>query len=467
METDLVQYPPDRFCEFSSDGVRSWRTSLVVALVLVACTDTVAPVEPLIVDVAAEPGVGLSWVLDVQLDRPGPVAVTYGRADGSTLEVRADSMSLAHRIVLTRLHPESPYIATVEAGRSSRSKAFDTPGLPAPLAAIEFTATGEPTSPLALLELSQPEGFNGYVVVDGAGEVVWYHETVGAPTGATRRANGNFVVLDLGIGLVEVAPDGREVSVLPHPPDGSAHHDVIETAAGAVLFLSFDSRVVDGMEIVGDAIREWEPETGRVTKVWSAFDHLSATEDWGVRSATTDWLHSNSLFLGPRGNVVVSFQRLNQIASIPPGFDGFEWRLGGPNATVTIPESDPISGQHTAAEVASGRVLMFDNGLERDQPFSRAVEFDVSGTEAVKVWEFRPQPDNWSRAVSSARRLANGHTLVGFGLSEGIARSTGPVEVYEVDAAGTVVWHLLIGGALQFMYRATPLSAVGWEEVVG
>ena len=42
--------------------------------------------------------------------------------------------------------------------------------------------------------------------------------------------------------------------------------------------------------------------------------------------------------------------------------------------------------------------------------------------------------------------------------------STGPTEVYEVDAAGTPVWHLVT--RTQTMYRAEPLTSVGAETVV-
>ena len=48
--------------------------------------------------------------------------------------------------------------------------------------------------------------------------------------------------------------------------------------------------------------------------------------------------------------------------------------------------------------------------------------------------------------------------------SAGVAGSTGPTEVYEVDAAGTPVWHLVT--RTQTMYRAEPKTSVGAETVV-
>jgi hypothetical protein len=295
-------------------------------------------------------------------------------------------------------------------------------------------------------------------------QVVWYYRTEGAGTGSTRRANGNFVFLDLDVGLVEVAPDGRVVAVLGQDTvDRNIHNEVIVGPQNAVLFLALDRQVVNDTVIAGEAIWEWTPETGVERKVWSAWDHLSTAADWGPRSRVTDWLHANSLSVGPRGNVVMSFNFLNQIVSIAADFASFEWRLGGPNATIEVADEDRFSGQHTAAEIGEDRVLMFDNGFERAEDYSRAVEFELNGTVAQKFWEFRPPVDNWSRAISSARRLTNGNTFITFGMSEGLLGSSGPIEVYEVTPVLEIQWHLVVSGEASFMYRATPLANIGGE----
>ena len=142
---------------------------------------------------------------------------------------------------------------------------------------------------------------------------------------------------------------------------------------------------------------------------------------WGARvPGCKQLIVGCSLAVGPRGNVVVSFNFLNQIVSIAAGFGSFEWRLGGPNATIEVADEYRFSGQHTAAEIGEGRVLMFDNGFERAEDYSRALEVELNGALARKIWEFRPPDDNWSRAISSARRLPNGHTFVTFGMSQGL-----------------------------------------------
>jgi hypothetical protein len=154
----------------------------------------------------------------------------------------------------------------------------------------------------------------------------------------------------------------------------------------------------------------------------------------------------------------------NQVFSITSDWREIEWRLGGANATFPLSLAEPFSGQHTAREISPGRVVLFDNGVDRGG-YSRAVEFEMEGTTARTLWEWKGQPPNYSSAVSSARRLANGGTLVGFGMSAGVAGSSGPIEVYDVGPDGTTRWHLLVR-TTQVMFRAEPISGIASEELV-
>ena len=335
--------------------------------------------------------------------------------------------------------------------------------LPADLAAVTFTAEGTPTVPYMMLELRQTGGFSGFVVVDGAGRPVWYFRTQGTASSFTRRANGNFVFLDGERGLMEVNREGQVVRQLPQEarPGRRLHHDVTVTRRNTVLFLAEDWQPWEGELLAGEALWEWDPEAGTTVKRWSSFDHFDPRVDWGTRSIRGDWLHANAVSFGPRGNVVMSFHFLNQVISISPDFERIEWRMGGVRATV--PVDDPFSGQHTAQEIRSGRILLFDNGFERTETrYSRALEFQMKDGTATKAWEWRPPRDNWARIISGVRRLPNGHSVVTFGTSRDVpsaAGTTGPIEVYEVTYDGDVVWHLVVGGPVTTMYRATPLQS--------
>jgi hypothetical protein len=137
-----------------------------------------------------------------------------------------------------------------------------------------------------------------------------------------------------------------------------------------------------------------------------------------------------------------------------------QWRLGGVRGTIAVAAEQQTSAQHTAAELEPNRVLMFDNRTDLQPPYSRAVEYAIDGAKATQVWQWMAPNRNYASAVSSARRLANGNTLIAFGMEKGRNGSTGPTEAYEVTAAGEVKWHLVVDGVMT-MFRVEP---VNWFE---
>lgn len=389
-----------------------------------------------------------------------PLEVEYWTPDAPRLTARS-AAARSHSVRLSRLRPDRLYQYVIR--ETGTRGSFRTAPLPPDLAAVRFSATGTLTPELVLVHLfsEEKDGFKGYAILDEAGEVVWYWRTKDFPFGAARRRNGNFVFMDKGRGVVEVTPAGESVRELPQgDAEHEMHHDLITTPADTVLYLAFDTETFQGARLKGEAIWEWSPDTGRLEKRWRSWDHLTPALDRGPRFGG-EWMHANSLAIGPRGNVLVSVHYFNQILSLSPDWRSIEWRLGGVRATVAVPAGDEFSGQHTARELEPGRVILFDNGRERGAN-SRAVEWRVDGASATKVWEWAPTPANFASAVSSARRLANGNTLVGFGMSAGRSDSSGPTEAFEVSPDGKVHWRLLVAGTTT-MFRVEPLGSIAGE----
>ena len=399
--------------------------------------------------------------LKLELDRTSEVTVEYWTEGDPHLRVTAPAAQSAS-LVLTRLRPGRIYQYQVVG--TSAGGTFTSDTLPADLRASIVSTTGKRTAPLVMVHLYHPTGFQGYAMLGEHDDVVWYWRTTDFPYGMTRRANGNFVFMDRRRGLVEVAPDGAVVHELAQDfANREMHHDAIASLANTVLFIAFDDRVVNGAPVRGEAIWEWTPETGAVEKRWSSWNQFIAPNELALKN-DQELMHANALALGPRNNVLISMHHWNQIVSIAPDWRTIEWRLGGINATHTVAAAEAFSGQHTPREISPGRVLMFDNGVDRGV-YSRAVEYSLETGTARTLWEWRSQPLNYAAAVGSARRLPNGNTMIAFGIMAGlIAGSTGPTEVYEVDASGAPVWHLIT--KTQTMFRAEPLTSVGAEMVV-
>jgi hypothetical protein len=445
---------------------------LVAATAVVACSESITPgLHPVILELSVD---GLDQpharTLHLRLAREAAVYVEYWTPGADRLGVSSPP-GTEHTILVPRLRAGSVYDYQVRT-RDGNGRHTDplhgrltTSALPPDLADIRLTSTGAPSRPLILLVVNNAGtgGFAGILAVDGDGEVVW-HARVDGPSGITRRGNGNFVLVS-SRGLVEVTPLGDVVAeALTDPEARRFHHDVVATPDHTLLAIATDTQTVGGTRFTGEAIWEWTPETGDLQRRWSAFDDLDPYVDRGPRYSDDNWLHANSLWLGDRGNVLLSSNYLNQILSIAPDFSGVEWRLGGPNATIAVPDDERFSGQHTAAQVENGNVLLFDNRREQGG-YSRTVEFELGGTQARKAWEWRPARDNFASIISSARRLPDGGTLVAFGTSEGLVGSSGPVEVYEVSPTGEVRWHLSVGGVFA-LYRAEPLDHLAGEVAV-
>jgi hypothetical protein len=435
------------------------RLAALSALALAACAaPTDVPVARVLSAELTSPAPFVR-VLHVSLDRPAELTVEYWTDGDAHLRVQTP-LSQSVSIALTRLRPRRSYQYQIVGTSTSGSFTSDT--VPTDLAASLESATGRRTAPLVMLHLFEPVGFRGYAILDEHDEVVWYWRTTDFPFGMTRRANGDFVLMDKGRGLVEVSPGGDVVHELAQDlTNREMHHDVIVSPTNTVLFIAFDDRIVNGATVRGDGIWEWSPETGALDKRWTSWDHFSLADTPAPRGR--EWMHANALAIGPRQNVLLSVHRWNQVISITPDWRTIEWRLGGANATHPLPAGEAFSGQHTPREIATGRVVLFDNGTDRGG-YSRAVEYSLDGAATRTLWEWRSQPLNYASAVGSARRLANGNTLIAFGMKAGLVGSTGPTEVFEVDAAGTPVWHLVT--RTQTMYRAEPLTSVGEESVV-
>lgn len=451
-------------------------------LAVSACTTSDAPLGP-----AAGPGTALPRVtsvtvdssagpifrtLSLSLDEAGPVEVEYWTPGAPRLRVTSQSSTAEHAILLPRLRAVSTYsfeargIGWNLARGAPWSGSFTTDSLPPDLASVRFRSSGTPTVPVIMLELHGR--FGGFVAVDEAGKVVWYRSAA-APLGFARRANGNFALLDWAHNLEEISPDGRVVSTLFATPTMRMHHDIVETPWHTLLFLTYDTATVNETVWTGDAIWEWDPDRQTAAKRWSTFDALSPAIHRGWAGSPADWLHANSLAIGPRGNVIVSFLFFGVI-SIAPGFGPLEWILDGPHSTFTMAPGAVAYGQHTAAEVEPNRILVFANETYNSDPArnSRALEIviDPETRTASVARDFAPQPGIWAPYVGSARRLDDGNTLVDFGLAPGVGGGTGPIAIYEVTPSGDVVWKLQVSGPL-VNYRATPLQSIAGEEVVG
>lgn len=446
--------------------------------------DTAVPAASVTAVTVADAGSSIFRTMSVGLDGPSAVEVEYWTENAPRLRITSEADMSTHELFVPRLRAASlysfevtPISSTGHAGTVFQGS-FETDSLPPELAAFQFRVIGTATFPLLMFGQRT-------IIIDTDGHIVWFRPEFGKLSqGFTRLANGNFVFngVPTRVGLEVVMPTNEVVATLTEAdaatrtgqPNFRMHHDVIVTPLNTVLFLVRAGTVTLRDTVwVGDEIWEWDPASDNLAKRWAASDFLSPETDRGFRSKPGDWLHANSLSIGPRGNILVSFFWLHEVLSIAADYQSIEWRLGGPASTFAVADNAMEAGQHTAAEVSSNRVLLFDNG--RDRPsgelFSRALEIEldqVAGAAEI-VWEFRPEPDIYAPIVSSARRLENGNTVVGFGTYGGTLDppSTGPIAAFEVTPQNRILWQVVLAeGVNDFVYRFTPIDQIAGEEEV-
>lgn len=467
------------------------RPRLLLALAILvplvnSCDDPAAPLPSGVVSVSIDSSAGpIIRVATITLERAAPVEVIYGAPGTPVLRIAADSQTTVYRIPLPRLRAASVYRfqAGIPADGGVHETTFGTAALPPDLAEIELEEIGTPTAPVALVEVASAgarpgdPGFTGMLMVE-RGKIVGYVRVPGALFGATRRANGEIVVVHPTQGLSRHRPDGSVIDQLTQPPAGVTyrriHHDVAATPSNTLLFIANDTLTIDGTYVVGEGLWEWNPEAGTVVKRWSAFDHL----DWrtergfeGGRSVAGNWLHGNAIKYGPRGNVVMSLRNISQVISIAPDFSTVEWKLGGANPTLALPNADRFFGQHYVSEPAPNRILIYDNGYARPgcsvptdaACYTRAVEYSINtvAKTATQLWEYRHTPKIYAELVGSAVRLSNGNSVVLFGMKPPDSNSSGPRTAVEVDNAGAVRWRLnFLSENPTRLYRVTPAPAL-------
>lgn len=282
-----------------------------------------------------------------------------------------------------------------------------------------------------------------------------------------------------------------------------SHHDIEPLSNGNVLVVAWErktmqqaieagrdpEKLVDGC-LWPETILELKPNGLNDAKIvwqWNVWDHLIQSHDqtknnFGspdqhrekidlnyIDRPIADWIHCNSIDYNPQlDQIMLCGRTFDEIwvidhstttAEAATGKGGrtgqggdllFRW--GNPFTYFAgTPFDQKLFGQHDPHWIpqglpGAGRVLVFNNGSDRDErPFSTVDELQLK-VDSVGRYPYEPEepfgPDKltwryeagntlYSQRVSGSQRLPNGNTLI----CEG---ETG--RVFEVSQAGKIVW---------------------------
>lgn len=354
------------------------------------------------------------------------------------------------------------------------------------------------------------------VAVDERGEVIWWAYSPVRLAQVERARSGRFrvglqqqwMVEINAFGIPEVAwwPSALDPATTPSWAYGidteSIHHDVVELPpsanGGRMLVLGLERRTFDfypsdevdpsileeDVEVAGDEILEVDFQ-GNVLQRWSLFDIIdplricydSLGGFWNplYGAPVADWSHGNGLAYDPALDLIlVSLRHQDCVIAFSRETGELVWILGDPERW-TAPYSDklltPVEGveffewpyhAHAPKLASNGRILLFDNGVQRtippfeplapDQRYSRVAEYRVNPftKRVVQEWSYGGPNEQWySMALGDADRLPmTQNVLVTDGFrSDPFGKIPGSsARVFEVtrDEPAEIVWEAVV-----------------------
>jgi Arylsulfotransferase (ASST) len=302
---------------------------------------------------------------------------------------------------------------------------------------------------------SSGPGQRGALIIDDAGEVVWFRPTTphtamnfrtatykGEPVltwweGKTTDGlgSGHHVIVDRAYREVARfgAGNGRQSDL----------HEFLITSRNTALVTSYEMRTMDlsafGGEaagtVVGGIVQELEIPSARVLFEWRSLDHVPLEESHATAGHNfLDYFHINSIDIDGDGDLLISARNTWAVYKIGRKSGDIAWRLGGKQSDFTMGEGTNFAWQHDARHHGGGRRLTIfdDGGAPTVEPQSRALllALDLKGRRATLVHQYAHHPGRLqSHFMGNAQALDNGNVVVGWGSEP---------YVTEFDAAGSI-----------------------------
>ncbi len=436
----------------------------LAALWLAGCeapTETTPPLDPTV-----EPNEVnvLSCVVRWTTEVPSTSRVEFGEGGELAYFVEDESPTTDHEVAVFGLHGGVAYglqaVSVDDEGVERRSEPLEYETGSPPDFGIEFELTE------LREDLVQPGWTLTNLVVDGIlspsvavaldldGRLVWYHEMGDQPALAdvdvTLTQAGRVLIggdLAPGLGPVEVDFGGRVHWEGTPQPDvflapGASHHTYREIDNGNHLTLVFD----EVGSVVTDVIEERSPD-GEVVWSWDS-------TDW-IPGASEEHIHGNMALMD--GDAVWFNSLVNAtLYKIDRTSGELVWALGDGGDLAFEGEHDEpwVEVAHAPELQPDGTVLLYDNGIYPQRPYSRVLQYAVdeeAGTASI-VWEYPGDlaDDPWFTSFwGDADRLDNGNTLITAGtVLEFDTTST----LFEVTEDGRKAWQVMVHSATEGGY---------------
>ena len=321
---------------------------------------------------------------------------------------------------------------------------------------VTVVRSGRASDGYLFLSPSSGPGQRGVLILDGEGEVVFFHSTMpktamnfraaryrGKPVltwwegrATSGLGRGTHVIMDSSYREIARVPagDGRQSDL----------HEFVITPRSTALVTSYEVRTADlrrvggpsSGRVIGGVVQELALPSGRVLFEWRSLDHVAIEETHAAfQGHPLDYFHVNSIDLTEDGNLLVSARNTWAVYKVSRQSGEVIWRLGGKRSDFTMGRGTVFAWQHDARHHGNDLVTVFDDGAAPQvQPQSRVLVIRLNGPDkrATLVRKYVHHPNRLvADFMGNAQLLPNGNVVVGWGNEP---------YVTEFDEAGEIVF---------------------------
>ena len=404
------------------------------------------------------PTVPQAAVLSLTTDEPARLTINFNDGERSWSVTPSEALITDHNVPVIGMRAGLLHTITASLQDSdgnetlSEGMTFETPPLPetfpSPVVSVHNPDAMQPGVTVFNINgrwgptgASEPANFSPAIIVDDAGEIIWYYlPDIHRVHDIRRLENGNFAyeVWPGTDGMLEIDMLGNVLNhwqfsgTVKEVHEGSIpvatdtfHHDYVELPTGNFLLMSSENRVIDDWpanyeldgqteqaNVIGDVIIEMT-RAGDVIREWKLHDILdpyrlgynSRREDyWAnhydgvIDGIVFDWTHGNAIIYEEEDNsFVMSVPYQDAVIKVSMETGELVWILGN-HDNWNEPWSDkllmPVGDvgwsykHHAISHTENGTYILFDNCVARSSPpdarmsledsYSRAVEYAVN-----------------------------------------------------------------------------------------
>jgi hypothetical protein len=288
-----------------------------------------------------------------------------------------------------------------------------------------------------------PVGPGGPMIVDGAGNLVWFRQLAPPEVAANLRLQkfrgrkmltwweGTVTPAAFGVGGGVIANRSYSVVKVVHAGNGYPMdlHEFELTRGGDALFTVYSPILVhlpgtpEGTlsPLLDSIVQEVDIRTGLVVWEWHSYGHipLETSQATPQNSASYDAFHINAVQGLAHDRVLISARDTSAVYKVDRASGRILWTLGGKGTDFRLGPGALFKLQHDAHMLSNGRIGMFDDGAGPPMfsPYSRGLilQLDHRRHRATLVRQFARSTSTSAQSEGSLQRLPDGNVFVGFG----------------------------------------------------